>query len=150
MSQFVAAKIERRLAQLAQAAWPDGEGRADIGMPITTQAAPKITAFCPEIPREPGTVRANRFMYACTVFGRFPLSSVHPSDEKDARANALYEAVVGADPQRVGALYDAEGGFLANNLRVSGVDRKDYVPDGAKPAYFDVAVTFTMQADAPY
>lgn len=150
MSQFVAAKIERRLAQLAQVAWPDTEGKADIGMPVLGQTAPKIAAMCPEVPRESGTVRANRFSYACTVYGRFPISALHPSDEKDQRANDLYETIIASDPQRVGTLYDSEGQFLANNLRVSAFDRKDYVDDGAKPTYFDVAVTFTMQADAAY
>ena len=152
MSQFVAAKIERRLAQLAQLAWDDCVGKADIGMPMTNQAAPKLATMCEEVPRIEGTIRNNRYQYEATVYGRFVLASAggHPNDAKDERANDLYEAIIGADPERVGRLYDADDNALAFNLRVAGFDRRDYVAAGEKQSHFDVAVTFTMLAEAAY
>lgn len=144
MSQFNANAICAAIAGLANTAW---NVPVKVGLPVILLEGGKASVICEDVQRiDSGGVHQNRYSYTVTVYGRFPKPESGSMDaEKDARANELYDEVVTSD----GRLYDAGDNQLAYMVKCVSFDRRDYVSDGEKLDHYDVALTFTMQADVP-
>lgn len=143
MSQFASHQICLAIAQRAVEAWTVP---VRIGLPVLMLASDKASVICEDVQRiDSGGVHQNRYVYTVTVYGRFqkPAESDLMDSLKDEKANALYDEVITPD----GRLYDADEVQLAYMVKCVSFDRRDYVSDGDRSDYYDVALTFTMQAD---
>ena len=158
MSQFSADRLCRAIAVRVQTAWPEVANSVDIDSQRLPVAPDKASVICNEIRREDGGIRRNRWVYVITVYGRFatPNTGQRVAQAKDEKADALYAAVITSDGRLSAPVSNSPGppnAPAAYNIRCESVDRRDYVPDGEKSTgqtYYDLAVTFTMQADVAY